>query len=155
MLTQLTRLSIEADGCYAKAEQLQFLKNYFQSLDQRVSAYEKIRSAEAEIISQVEAKMRALDPNLFCSATGDFTETWRRDIVQLLRYAAAALLFNDQERLREGLLLWHNTIAKSYQFDRTCKTTFTLMPEVIQQYLTLQETALFSPILELNYILLS
>jgi hypothetical protein len=154
MLTQLTRLSIEADGRYAKAEELQFLKGYFQSLDQRVSAYEKIRAAEAEIISQVEAKMRALDPNLFRSAAGDFTETWRKDIVQLLRYAAAALLFNEHDHLREGLLLWHNTIAKSYQFDRTCKTTFTVMPEVVKQYLTPQEAALFCPILELNHIIL-
>lgn len=154
MLTQLTRLSIEADGRYAKAEELQFLKGYFQSLDQRVSAYEKIRSAEAEIISKVEAKMRSLDPNLFRSAAGDFTDTWKKDIVQLLRYATAALLFNEHDHLREGLLLWHNTIAKCYQFDQTCKTTFTVMPEVVKQYLTPQEAALLCPILELNHIIL-
>lgn len=154
MLTQLTRLSVEADGRYAKLEELQFLKGYFQSLEQRVSAYEKIRTAEAEIIHQVETKMRVLDPNLLRNTSGDFTETWRRDIVQLLRYAASALLFNDHEHLREGLLIWHNTIAKSYQFDRTCKTTFEVMPEVVKQYLTPQEAALFCPILELNHILL-
>lgn len=154
MLTQLTSLSVEADGRYAKSEELQFLKGYFQFLDQRVSAYEKISAAEAEIISRVEAKMRTLDPNLFSNATGDFTETWRRDIVQLLRYAAAALLFNEHDHLREGLLLWHNTIAKAYQFDQTCKTTFEVMPEVIKQYLTPQEASLFCPILELNHIIL-
>lgn len=154
MLTQLTRLSVEADGRYAKLEELQFLKGYFQSLEQRVSAYEKIRAAEAEIISQVEAKMRSLDPNLFRNTAGDFTEVWRKDVVQLLRYAASALLFNEHEHLREGLLLWHNTIAKSYQFDRTCKTTFQVMPEVVKQYLTPQEAALFSPILEINYVIL-
>jgi hypothetical protein len=154
MLTQLSRLSIEADGRYAKAEELQFLKGYFQSLEQRVSAYEKIRAAEELIIRQVEAKMRALDRDIFLNTAGDFTETWKRDIVQLLRYAAAALLCNEHDHLREGLLLWHNTIAKSYQFDHTCKTTFTVMPEVVKQYLTPQEAALFCPILELNHIIL-
>lgn len=154
MLTQLTRLSVEADGRYAKLEELQFLKSYFQSLEQRVSAYEKIRTAEEEIIRQVETEMRVLDSNLFCNTSGDFTETWRKDIVQLLRYAASALLFNENEHLREGLLIWHNTIAKSYQFDRTCKTTFEVMPEVVKQYLTVQEAALFCPILELNHIIL-
>jgi len=64
------------------------------------------------------------------------------------------LLCNEHDHLREGLLLWHNTIAKSYQFDHTCKTTFTVMPEVVKQYLTPQEAALFCPILELNYIIL-
>ena len=154
MLTQLARLSIEADGRYAKTEELQFLKSYFQSWEQRVSAYEKIRAAEAQIINRVEAKMRTLDPNLFLSAAGDFTEPWRRDIAQVLRYAAAALLFNEHDHLREGLLLWHNTIAKSYQFDQTCKTTFEVMPEVIEQYLTPQEALLLHPILELNLIIL-
>ncbi len=154
MLTQLSRLSVEADGRYAKTEELQFLKSYYQSLDERVSTYEKVRAAEAEIISKVEAKMRNMDPTLFRNASGDFTETWRKDIVQLLRYAAAALLFNDLDRLREGLLLWHTTIAKSYKFDRTCKTTFTVMPVVIKEYLSPQEAALFCPILDLNKIVL-
>lgn len=154
MLTQLTRLSVEADGRYATTEQVQFLKGYLQSLDPRVSTYEKIRAAEAEIISKTEAKMQAMDPNLFQSAAGDFTETWRKDIIQLLRYAAAAVLFNDPDHLREGLLLWHTTIAKSYQFDRTCKTTFEVMPEIVKQYLTPLEAALFRPILGLNHIIL-
>ncbi|GAC1460942.1 MAG: allophycocyanin subunit alpha [Chamaesiphon sp.] len=154
MLTQLTRLTVEADGRYAVAEELQFLKSYFQSLDIRMSAYAKIRSAQEEIITKVEAKMRALDPTLFVSSAGDFTATWKKDIEQLVRYAAAALLFNEHDHLREGLLLWHNTIAKSYQFDRTCKTTFTVMPDVVKQYLTPEEAALFCPILELNYIIL-
>jgi len=155
MLTQLSRLSVEADGRYAIAEELHFLKGYIQSLDQRLSAYEKIRAAEEQIIRQVEVEMRVIDPTLFTNASGDFTETWKRDIVQLLRYAAAALLCNEHDHLREGLLLWHNTIAKSYQFERTCRTTFEVMPEVVKHYLTPQETALFYSILELNYILLT
>jgi len=154
MLTQLSRLSVAADGRYAKLEELQFLKGYFQSLDLRVSAYEKIRAAEAEILNQAEAKMRALDPHIFRIASGDITKQWRRDVVQLLRYASAALLFNDHDRLREGLLIWHNTIAKSYQFDRTCNMSFDVMPDVVEQYLTPQEAALFRPILALNNVLL-
>lgn len=154
MLTQLSRLSVEADGRYAKLEEMQFLKSYFHSLDQRLSAYAKIRNTEEEIIDQVEAKMRTIDPSLFINAAGDFTQTWRKDIVQLLRYAAAALLFNDPDRLKEGLLLWHTTIAKSYKFDRTCKKTFEVMPGVIKQYLTTEEAALFCPLLDLNGIIL-
>lgn len=154
MLTQLGRLSIAADGRYAKIEELQFLNSYFQSLEQRVSAYEKIRTAEEEIIEQLEAKMRSLDPNIFTNASGDITPQWKRDIVQLLRYASAALLFNDQDRLREGMLIWHNTIAKAYQFDRTCNMTFDVMPDVIEQHLTPEEAALFCPIVALNNVLL-
>jgi hypothetical protein len=154
MLTQLNRLSLETDGRYARASELQFLKNYFKSIEVRASAYEKLRQAETEIINKVEAKMKAMDPKLFRNAAGDFTETWRKDIVQLLRYSAAALLLNEQDHLQEGLLLWHKTIAKSYQFDRTCNTTFKVMPEVIKEYLTSEETSLLIPLLALNQIAL-
>lgn len=78
MLTQLTRLTVEADGCYAKLEEMQFLKGYFQSLDQRLSAYERIINTEAEIIDQVEAKRRTIDPSLFINAAGDFTQTFSK-----------------------------------------------------------------------------
>jgi len=154
MLTQLATLSVQTDGRYATDEELSFFTGYFKTLNLRLSAYDKIRSTSDDIISEVEAKMRAMDPGLFINAAGDFTQTWRKDIVQLLRYAAAALLFNEQDHLREGLLLWHTTIAKSYQFDRTCKTTFTVMPEIIKEYLTAEEAALFCPLLDLNRIIL-
>lgn len=154
MLTQLSRLTVETDGRYARASELSFLKKYFQSIEIRVSAYEKLRKSETEIISKVEAKMKAMDAKLFHNSAGDFTETWRKDIVQLIRYSAAALLLNEQERLQEGLLLWHKTIAQSYQFDRTCNTTFKVMPEVIKEYLTPEETTLFLPLLALNQIAL-
>lgn len=154
MLTQLNRLSVEVDGRYATAEELQFIKGYFESLEKRSSAYEKIKNFEAEIISKTEAKMRSLDPNIFLNASGDFTDTWKKDIGQLLRYAAAGALLSEQERLKEELLLWHNTIAKSFKFDRTCKMTFTVMPEVVKQCLPPEEAALFLPILELYKIVL-
>ena len=50
MLNQLSRLSVEADGRYATTEELQFLKDYIQSLDLRLSAYEKISAAQTEIV---------------------------------------------------------------------------------------------------------
>ncbi|PIG94691.1 phycobilisome protein [Gloeocapsopsis sp. IPPAS B-1203] len=154
MLTQLSRLSVEADGRYATAEELQFINNYFQTFDWRLSAYEKITKAEAEILARTEAKMRDIDPSLFQNASGDFTPTWRKDIIQLLTFATATLLVDDQERLREGMLIWHATIAKSYKFERTCKITFEVMPEVVKEFLTSEEAALFNPILTLNQIVL-
>jgi hypothetical protein len=155
MLTQLSRLSVVADGRYATPGELQFLKSYSQSLDLRVSAYEKLRAAETEIITEAEAKIRAIDPNAFISPTGkDYVEIWRRDTLELMRYAAAALLFNDPDRLREGLLLWHTTLAKSFKFARTCKTCFQVMPDVVKAVLTPEEAALFKPLLDLNKVTL-
>ena len=50
MLTQFYRLKAAADGRYATPEELQFLKDYFKSFNLRLSAYQKIRAGEPEII---------------------------------------------------------------------------------------------------------
>lgn len=150
MLTQLARLSVEADGRYATAEELQFLQGYLQSLDPRVSAYKKIGTAAEEIISQTEAKMRSLDSTIFTSAAGDFSERWKKDITRQLRYIAVTLLLTDYEHLRQGFLIWFKSIVSAYKFDRTCKMTFQVMPEVIKQYLTPEEEAWFSQILGIH-----
>ncbi|MBD1813465.1 phycobilisome protein [Microcoleus vaginatus GB2-A3] len=154
MLSQLARLSMEADGRYASAEELQFLKDYFQSLNHRMSAYKKIQASETEIIRQVEAQMLSLDPSLFRRGGNDVTEKCRGDIVQVLRHSAAALLINDTERLRDRLLLWLQTILGAVQVRNSATVTYDVMKKVLKQYLTVEERNLFFPILDINRTLL-
>lgn len=155
MLKQLAHLSVEADGRYATAEELQFLKDYLQSVELRVSAYEKIRAAEEKIIYLVEAKKRSLNANLFQLNSQDVTQVCKRDMVNVLRHAAAALLINDFDRLRSGLLLWYQTIVRTFKYERYAEVTYQVIQDVVKQYLTPQEAALFCPILELSHIILS
>ena len=154
MLSQLARLSMEADGRYASAEELLFLKDYFQSLNHRISAYKKIQASEAEIMQQVEAQMQSLDPNLFRRGTQDVTQKCRGDIVQVLRHSAAAMLIDDNERLRDRLLLWLQTILGAVQVRNTATVTYDVMKKVLKQYLTVEERNLFFPILDNNRTLL-
>lgn len=154
MLSQLARLSMEADGRYASAEELQFLKDYFQSLNHRMSAYKKIQASETEIMRQVEAQMLSLDPSLFRRGANDVTEKCRGDIVRVLRHSAAALLINDTERLRDRLLLWLQTILGAVQVRNTATVTYDVMKKVLKQYLTVEERNLFFPILDINRTLL-
>ena len=97
--------------------------------------------------------MRNLDSNVFRTSDQGLAEKCRMDMVRLLRYTTAALLFNDYDHLRQGILLWHNTVAKSCQFNQTSKALSEVMPEVVKQYLTAQEAALFCRIWELNRII--
>ncbi|HAT13690.1 MAG TPA: phycobilisome protein [Microcoleaceae bacterium UBA11344] len=154
MLSQLARLSMEADGRYASAAELQFLKDYFQSLNHRMSAYKKIQASEKEILSQVEAQMQSLDPSLFRRGSQDVTAKCRGDFAQVLRHSAAALLMNDTERLRDRLLLWLQTILGAVQVKNSSAVTYDVMQKVIKQYLTAEEASLFLPILEIDRTLL-
>ena len=155
MLKQLARLSVEADGRYATEQELKFLKDYLQSVDRRVSAYEKIRDAEEKIIDGVEAKMRSVDPNLLSRGSDDITSICKRDRKQLLRCSAAAMLTDDLDRLRDGLLLWQRTIVHAFNDERPTQANYQVMPEIVKEYLTPEEAELLMPALQLDEAILS
>ena len=155
MLKQLARLSLEADGCYATERELQFLKNYLQSIDQRISAYEKIRDAEEEIIAQTKAKMNSQNPNLFIRGSRDLSSIWQRDVINILRCSLAAMLIDDLDWLRDSLLLWHRTIVNAHKTQHISQVTYEVIPGIIRQYLTAEEAELIMPVLQLDQSILS
>jgi len=155
MLKQLVRLNIEADGRYATEQELKFLKDYLESAEERISAYQKIRDAEEEIMEQVEAKMRATDPELFLRGSQDLTAVCKRDRKHTLRCSAAAMLINDLDRLRENFLLWQRTIVHAFKDERPTQVHYEVLPEVIKQHLTPEEAKLMMPVLQLDQSILS
>ena len=154
MLSQLERLGVEADGRYATTEELQCFKDYLQSLDQRLSAYQKIQAAEEEIIRQVKDRIQTRDPNCLKRGSHDMTSICRRDIGIVLHNTTVTLLTNDLDRLRDRLLLWHQTIICSFKIQRISEMIYRELQEVLKQYLTPEEMVLLQPILVLNSSLL-
>lgn len=150
MLKELANLTLEADARYAAPSELEFLKTYLDSVEIRVSAYKKIRDSADEIIEQVRAEKHNRNPEF-----KDFYVTCKRDTVDLLRYSAAALLFDDLERLRTNMLLWFQTISRSYNFLDDNNDTYGILLEVIQRFLTPEEAKLAVPIFQLNQAVLS
>ena len=155
MLSQLTHLSVEADGRYATAGELQFLRNYIDSFEDRISAYEKIKDAEDKIIQEVASKMEKIDPTLFFKGSRDVSSTCKRDRVYILRHLALAVLLNDMDRLRDSLLLWYQTILRCFKNEQASEVTHQVLKEIVPQYLTPKETNLFVPVVDLSRSLLS
>jgi Phycobilisome protein len=155
MLKQLSRVSVSADGRFATAAELQFLKDYFKTVESRVAVYEKIKNAEEEIVDRVETKMRQLNPKIFTKGTQDVSALYRRDTRIVLRGAATATLFDDLDRLRDGLLLWHRTIIKAIGVENITQLTHQVLPEVMKEFLNTEELALIMAALQLNYSVLT
>lgn len=155
MLRQLTNLSIEADGRYATASELNFLRNYLNSVELRISAYEKIRDREAEILEHWDAEKRNQKENLFHMGDYDMTKTCRRDQTNSLRYATTAMLLDELDRFREGALIWYQTIVKSFKYQAYAKINYLLIQDIIQFYLTAEEAKLIIPVLQLERTILS
>lgn len=150
MLTNLTRLSVESDGRYATTEELLFLNDYFNSLENRLTCYEKLSQNHSEILDQIIEKSQSINNKCFQTPRGDMKERCKRDLTFLLRATTAALLFNDTENLQEDILIWHSTIIKSFQLTETIKIIFDLMNEVLQDYLTPEEMIIVKPFIYLN-----
>ncbi len=154
MLNQLTRLSVDTEGRYATGEELQFLKDYLASKDSRISAYEKIRDAEDEIMDELETQARSINPTVFLKGEKDVSQVCRRDRRHLLKCSATAMLIDDLDRLRDGLLLWQSTIMRAMQDEPASQVIGRVLPGVIKQYLTSEEADLMMPALRLNQTLL-
>ncbi|BCX12939.1 MAG: allophycocyanin subunit alpha [Thermosynechococcus sp.] len=154
MLRQLERLSLETDGRYASAQELEFLKNYLATAEQRISAYEKIRDAEEKILDEVERQLRARNPYIFRKGNQDYSAVCRRDRRHVLRLGAAAMLFADLNALREGFLLWYRTIIKAFRDEKAAQLTYQVLPEVVNQALSSEEAPLMQPVMSLTQSIL-
>jgi hypothetical protein len=155
MLKQLARLTVEADGRFATAKELQFLTNYLESAEQRISAYEKIRDNAETIIDRMKNKRHPRNnQNLFMMGRNDKTDICLRDMVGVLRLAATALLLNDLDRLRDNLLLWYLTIVNSFEYQEYTKINYQILEEIVNDFLTVSEKTVASPFFKLNYTIL-
>jgi Phycobilisome protein len=155
MISQFQTLSEKSDGRYAGDEELAFLSSYIDTYALRMQTYQKLQAAESQIVQQVLAKIKSTDPALLIHDKQDFTAKWKTDTIRVLRYSAAALLSDDLNTHQERFLLWFQTVMRAFGTSRSCNTTYMLMQEVIRQYLTPMQAALFCPILERNRRVLS
>lgn len=155
MLTQLSRLNLHADGRYATDQELQFLEDYLNSADQRINTYQKVRENEVSILLEVEAKMHELNKdNCLFYMTQHEIEICRRDRQNAVRYSSAAMLINDLDRLRDGLLIWVQTIVRAVGYKHFVRTHYPIIQEVIKGYLTPEEAAFILPALQLDCTIL-
>ncbi|MBF2055881.1 MAG: hypothetical protein IGQ45_01390 [Cyanobacterium sp. T60_A2020_053] len=145
MLKQFAELTLEADGRYAQDYELTFLEDYFKTQELRQSAYIKIRDSAKQIIKAVKDEKIKRNPEF-----ENYYATCLRDLVDLLRYSAAALLFDDMERFRTNMLLWFQTISQAFKFEGDNQDTYDALLKVIPQFLTPEEAKLAIPIFELN-----
>ena len=156
MLRQLEQLSLDADGRYATSGELQFIKDYLESTDERLKLYKKMRDLEEKIIALVETRKKALvSEKLFQMGNKDVTWICRRDLQMVLRTASANMLIGDFDRLREGMLIWYETIVRAFGYKRYTQKTYSILQDVVEEHLTPSEAELIMPGLVLTHSLLN
>lgn len=150
MLKHLTCLANDADGQFASDADLQFIKDYLSTVDDRISAYSKIRNAETEISDQLAKTLTQQNPYIFKKGKQDYSAVCQRDRQHVLRISATSMLFGDLEILRNGFLLWYRTIVKAFRDEKASQATYKVLPSIVNQHLTPAEAKLIQPALELD-----
>jgi len=155
MLKELARLSVTSEGRYATDAELKFLENYFTTVDNRFSAYQKIRDARDTIAERVETQKRQTSKSLSYLEGRDITYVCQRDMVELLRYVMSSMLLDDMDYLRDGILIWYQTIVKAYKYTEHDQSIYEILQKVVNTYLTPEEASIVIPVLEVTHTLVS
>lgn len=145
MLTQLSRLALDADGRYASKEELQFLKDYVKTVPQRIQVYKTIRDNEAFLLEELHNEVKSADGSSLFRGSQDVTAFFKRDQKHILRVASASMLCNDLDFLREGLLLWHRTIVKAFNVTKPAQIACQVWPGVMVKHVGAEDYKLMSP----------
>lgn len=155
MLSQFSKLSLDTDGRYATDSELKFIEDYLESIDMRIQTYERIKVNEEAILQEVEAKMHELNQNNCLYKMDEHgKEICRRDRKNAVKYSNAAMLVDDLDRLRDGLLIWLKTIVRAVGYERFVRNHYPIIQEVIKQYLTPEEAKFILPALQLDCTIL-
>ena len=154
MLQQIEQLCVQTDGRYATDAELIFFQDYLNTARLRFLLYQKMQKLEPQIIQKVLAELQTKEPGLLTINGQDLTAKWQRDTIRLLRYAATALLSGDAEVFEESLLMWFQTIMRSFQAERSCEATYRTMDKVLREMLSPDEAALFCPLIEMSQTML-
>ena len=155
MLKQFKQLALATEGRYATATELQFIKDYLQSADTRISAYEKMRDREDEMLDMVQTHAVEEQKDIFMIGTQNRQNTARRDSQFILRHLGASMLAHDLERYRDGLLIWHRTIMNAQKLKYCSRGTRNSEYQILEQMLAEEEFKLAKPALMLGKTLLA
>lgn len=141
---------MDTDGRYATDAELMFFQNYLKTARLRFLLYQKLQKLEPQLIQKVLAQLKTTNPDLLKMGNTDLTAKWQRDTVRTLRYAATALLTDDPDIFKDRMLIWFQSIMKSFKAERSCEETYQIIQTVVRQALTPEEAELFCPLLEMS-----
>lgn len=150
MLNKLQKLSIKADGRYAKDAELQFIETYFSSWSNRLFAYEQLRESTPDLVEMVYERLLKQNQQFFQRGEQDYTTKWRTDTLRVMRFASMAMLYDDDELYKEKFLYWFQTLMMAFASQESCNQTYALMQEVVREKLPTPVSILFCPFLEVT-----
>lgn len=154
MNTQLDSMLSDAEGRYLEVGEESRLLAYSMSVPHRIEAMKAVQANESKIIDETLEEIWARHPQ-FDSRHAMAREKARRDITLVLRYAALAMVRDDQTMFSERLLYWLTTILNAHNMGPVIDTAYRALARRSEAHLATQHLELMAPYLRMAHTILT
>jgi hypothetical protein len=154
MNTRLETIFSDAEGRYLQGAEERALLDYAESVPSRLAATKAVEAAEDTIIDETLAEIWSRHPD-FEHKHPAAKDRARRDITLVLRYAALAMLRNDETLLTERLLYWLATILAAQNMTTVVDTAYRTLALRTEANIAPEHTARMAPYLKLAHGILT
>ncbi|HEY9763756.1 MAG TPA: hypothetical protein V6D07_14585 [Trichocoleus sp.] len=141
MNPKLDALFDEPEKRYLNADELSVLSQYVSSIPERMKAYRLIRDQEIALMQPVADTLQQQMPN----ASEALLERSVRNGLLILRYAAMAMLVDDEAFMDQRLQGWLPEMAKAYNTQAIDQKLLEIMISRLSQALPPQQMSLLKP----------
>jgi len=155
MITLLENVVERSDGSYISSQDLLTLDRSIASWQMKREVYDLVQTQENEIIDRVLINFQEQLPALAQQLSEDILNKCRRDLTLVLRYCAMAMLFQDEELLKDRLLSWMQNIMRALRHQKINNCVYQLLQQEVQEKLPQEQANLMLPYLKIAHEWLS
>jgi hypothetical protein len=148
MITLLENVLERADGNYVSVQDMRLLDDALSSWQARKDAYNALQQKEANVIKDAVEAMRNGDR--FESKPMDTlgVDRCQRDMTMGLRCCALAMLFQDEEMLKDRVLYWQQNVFLAMQLNYQ---GYKFLWQAVKAQLTSEQATLLNPYLKMAH----
>jgi hypothetical protein len=143
MTFKLDALFEAPDKRYLDSNDLNVLSQYVSSIPERVNVYRILRDQEVSIMQAVADALQQQT-----NQSEPLVERSVRNGLMVMRYAAMAMLLDDQTFVEERLRGWLPEIVKAYETQTLDRQLFQLLEQKLATVLTPPQLHLLKPVLQ-------
>lgn len=144
MHSEIKTLLYQAEERYLNLEEIETVKYYTLSLNQRLEVYELLRTQELTIFQSIADQLLKAFPQEPYGTLERALKHW----LSVLRYCSMAMLMNNFEFLQRRILDYLADVVEVHQMQMIEGTLYQLLQSNLKEFLPDQQLALVQPFLE-------
>jgi hypothetical protein len=141
MGSQIEQVLIEAEARYLQADGIDQLKHFVKGWSQRLSIYQTLREQEPQILLTAMGHLQSEKLGL----TPQVLSLCQQDLALTLRQAAMAMLLQDEDLLKQGLLEWLEEQVRLYNLQQVYETAFRSLQTALKTCLSPAQLEFIKP----------